>query len=86
MAFAFEVIDTIRREVELFDGRWAVQGTQMIEEAVDRESQLATAIDPLDRLCGRTNKASNNGIARESLLETTAVPIDELPHPILCHG
>jgi len=42
MAFAFEVIDTIRsEEPELFDGRWAVQVTQMIEEAVDCESQFA---------------------------------------------
>jgi len=42
MAFAFEVIDTIRREEpELFDDQWAVQVTQMIEEAVDCESQFA---------------------------------------------
>ena len=42
MAFAFEVLGTARREEpELFDTEWARQATQMIEEAVECESQFA---------------------------------------------
>lgn len=42
MAFAFNVIDTVRREEpHLFDGQWARQVAQMIEEAVECESQFA---------------------------------------------
>ena len=42
MAFAFEVLNTVRREEpELFDARWAASVTQMIEEAVECESRFA---------------------------------------------
>jgi len=42
MAFAFEVLNTVRREEpHLFDGRWAASVTQMMEEAVECESQFA---------------------------------------------
>ncbi len=42
MAFAFEVLNTVRREEpQLFDAEWAAQVTQMIEDAVDCESQFA---------------------------------------------
>jgi ribonucleoside-diphosphate reductase beta chain len=42
MAFAFEVIDTVRREEpHLFDDEWARDVTAMIEEAVECESQFA---------------------------------------------
>jgi ribonucleoside-diphosphate reductase beta chain len=42
MAFAFEVLRTVRREQpELFDAQWADQVRQMIAEAVDCESQFA---------------------------------------------
>jgi len=42
MAFAFEVLGTVRREEpQLFDAQWAAQVTQMIEEAVECESQFA---------------------------------------------
>jgi ribonucleoside-diphosphate reductase beta chain len=42
MAFAFDVINTVRlEEPELFDADWARQVTQMIEEAVECESQFA---------------------------------------------
>ena len=42
MAFAFEVLDTVRREEpQLFDAQWAAQVTQMIGEAVDCETQFA---------------------------------------------
>jgi len=42
MAFAFEVLNTARREEpQLFDAQWAAQATQMIEEAVECESQFA---------------------------------------------
>lgn len=42
MAFAFSVLETVRREEpQLFDEQWAQQVTQMIEEAVDCESQFA---------------------------------------------
>jgi ribonucleoside-diphosphate reductase beta chain len=42
MAFAFNVIDTVRREEpDLFDVQWTDQVTQMIEEAVETESQFA---------------------------------------------
>ena len=42
MAFAFEVLGTVRREEpQLFDAQWAAQVTQMIEEAVECEAQFA---------------------------------------------
>jgi ribonucleoside-diphosphate reductase beta chain len=42
IAFAFEVIETVRsEEPQLFDAAWAGQVTQMLEEAVDCESQFA---------------------------------------------
>ena len=42
MAFAFEVLNTVRsEEPHLFDAQWAAQITQMIEEAVECESQFA---------------------------------------------
>ncbi len=42
MAFAFEVLNTVRREEpELFDEEWASQVQAMIEEAVECESQFA---------------------------------------------
>ena len=42
MAFAFEVLETVRREEpHLFDAQWAEQVTQMIGEAVDCETQFA---------------------------------------------
>ena len=42
MAFAFEVLNTVRREEpHLFDETWAAQVTQMIHEAVECESQFA---------------------------------------------
>lgn len=42
MAFAFEVIDTVRREEpQLFDEGWAERVTQMMVEAVDCEAQFA---------------------------------------------
>jgi ribonucleoside-diphosphate reductase beta chain len=42
MAFAFEVINTVRREEpHLFDTAWARDVTAMLEEAVDCESQFA---------------------------------------------
>jgi ribonucleoside-diphosphate reductase beta chain len=42
MAFAFEVIRTVRaEEPELFDADWARQVAQMIEEAVECESEFA---------------------------------------------
>ncbi|HVF15308.1 MAG TPA: ribonucleotide-diphosphate reductase subunit beta [Steroidobacteraceae bacterium] len=42
MAFAFEVIKTVRREEpHLFDERWAQDVTAMIEEAVECETQFA---------------------------------------------
>jgi ribonucleoside-diphosphate reductase beta chain len=42
MAFAFEVLTTVRREEpQLFDAEWARQVTQMIEEAVECEAQFA---------------------------------------------
>jgi ribonucleoside-diphosphate reductase beta chain len=42
MAFAFEVIQTVRREEpHLFDSEWAQQVQTMIDEAVDCESQFA---------------------------------------------
>jgi ribonucleoside-diphosphate reductase beta chain len=42
MAFAFEVIRTVRaEEPELFDTEWARQVVQMIEEAVECESEFA---------------------------------------------
>jgi ribonucleoside-diphosphate reductase beta chain len=42
MAFAFSVIDTVRREEpELFDEEWARQVRAMIEEAVDCETLFA---------------------------------------------
>jgi ribonucleoside-diphosphate reductase beta chain len=42
MAFAFEILNTVRREEpQLFDAAWALQVTQMIEEAVECESQFA---------------------------------------------
>jgi len=42
MAFAFEVIATVRREEpQLFDAAWAAQVTAMIAEAVDCETQFA---------------------------------------------
>jgi ribonucleoside-diphosphate reductase beta chain len=42
MAFAFEVIRTVRaEEPELFDAQWGRQVAQMIEEAVDCESEFA---------------------------------------------
>jgi ribonucleoside-diphosphate reductase beta chain len=42
MAFAFEVLNTVRREEpHLFDASWALQVSQMIEEAVECESQFA---------------------------------------------
>ncbi len=42
MAFAFEVLRTVRREEpHLFDDRWAAQVGQMIAEAVELESQFA---------------------------------------------
>jgi ribonucleoside-diphosphate reductase beta chain len=42
MAFAFEVLKTVRREEpQLFDAEWASNVTTMIEEAVDCEAQFA---------------------------------------------
>jgi ribonucleoside-diphosphate reductase beta chain len=42
MAFAFEVIRTVRaEEPELFDAEWAGQVVQMLEEAVECESEFA---------------------------------------------
>jgi ribonucleoside-diphosphate reductase beta chain len=42
MAFAFSVLDTVRREEpELFDAEWAASVQAMLEEAVDCESQFA---------------------------------------------
>jgi ribonucleoside-diphosphate reductase beta chain len=42
MAFAFEVLNTVRREEpHLFDARWAEQVTQMIDEALGCESLFA---------------------------------------------
>ena len=42
MAFAFEVIRTARaEEPELFDAEWALQVVQMLEEAVECESEFA---------------------------------------------
>lgn len=42
MAFAFEVINTVRRESShLFDAQWASQVQAMIEEAVDCEAAFA---------------------------------------------
>jgi len=42
MAFAFEMLETVRRESpELFDAQWAAQVQQMIEEAVECEMQFA---------------------------------------------
>jgi len=42
MAFAFEVLRTVRREQpELFDGEWAANVREMIADAVDCESQFA---------------------------------------------
>ena len=42
MAFAFEVLNTIRREEpHLFDARWSAQVTQMIEQAVECEAAFA---------------------------------------------
>jgi ribonucleoside-diphosphate reductase beta chain len=42
MAFAFSVIDTVRREEpELFDEEWARQVRAMIEDAVECETQFA---------------------------------------------
>jgi len=42
MAFAFEVLKTVRREEpELFDAEWAAQVQTMIEEAVECESKFA---------------------------------------------
>jgi ribonucleoside-diphosphate reductase beta chain len=42
MQFAFEVIETVRREQpEIFDKQWAKQVTTMIEEAVECETQFA---------------------------------------------
>ncbi len=42
MAFAFEVLNTVRREQPgLFDATWAAQVTQMIQEALDCESAFA---------------------------------------------
>ena len=42
MNFAYEVIDTVRREEpHLFDAQWAAQVQAMIEEAVDCESAFA---------------------------------------------
>jgi ribonucleoside-diphosphate reductase beta chain len=42
MAFAFEVIRTVRaEEPELFDAEWAQRVLQMIEEAVECESEFA---------------------------------------------
>ncbi|MDR2216188.1 MAG: ribonucleotide-diphosphate reductase subunit beta [Nevskiaceae bacterium] len=42
MAFAFEVLRTVRREQpELFDAQWAAQVRQMLSDAVDCESQFA---------------------------------------------
>ncbi|MCH2108167.1 MAG: ribonucleotide-diphosphate reductase subunit beta [Polyangiaceae bacterium] len=42
MNFAFEVIDTVRREEpELFDDRFEAQVREMIDEAVDCETQFA---------------------------------------------
>jgi ribonucleoside-diphosphate reductase beta chain len=42
MAFAFEVIDTVRHEQpELFDARWGERAAAMIEEAVECETQFA---------------------------------------------
>jgi ribonucleoside-diphosphate reductase beta chain len=42
MAFAFDVLGTVRREEpELFDADWARPVTQMIEEAVECEAQFA---------------------------------------------
>jgi ribonucleoside-diphosphate reductase beta chain len=45
MAFAFTVIDTVRREEpELFDAQWAHDVQTMIEEAVECETQFAADV------------------------------------------
>lgn len=45
MAFAFEVLNTVRREEpELFDAEWASQVQAMIEDAVECESQFASDV------------------------------------------
>jgi ribonucleoside-diphosphate reductase beta chain len=42
MTFAFEVLNMVRsEEPHLFDAQWASQVTQMMEEAVECESQFA---------------------------------------------
>jgi len=42
MAFAFNVIETVRRETpELFDAQWSAQVSEMIEEAVECEAAFA---------------------------------------------
>jgi len=42
MAFAYEVLDTVRQEEpELFDAKWAAQVKTMIEEAVECECAFA---------------------------------------------
>ncbi len=42
MAFAFEVLDTVRgEEPQLFDTQWGEQAAQMIQEAVECEAQFA---------------------------------------------
>jgi ribonucleoside-diphosphate reductase beta chain len=41
-AFAFEVLETVRREVlPLFDAGWSLQVRTMIEEAVECETAFA---------------------------------------------
>jgi ribonucleoside-diphosphate reductase beta chain len=45
MAFAFEILNTVRREEPgLFDATWAAQVTQMIQEAIDCESLFAADV------------------------------------------
>lgn len=45
MAFAFAVLETVRREEpELFDGTWAAEVRTMLEEAVECETQFAADV------------------------------------------
>jgi ribonucleoside-diphosphate reductase beta chain len=45
MAFAFEVLNTVRAEApHLFDAQWAAQVTEMVEEAVECETQFAADV------------------------------------------
>ena len=57
MAFAFDVVDTVRaEEPDLFDDELAEQVAQMLEEAVDAEAQFAE-----DLLGGRASPGMSTG-------------------------